>query len=65
MVFLPLPNTGKPALVVELKYDKTANAAIRQIKERQYTKALEGYHGEIILVGIKDRKSTRLNSSHR
>lgn len=52
MVFLPLPNTGKPALVVELKYDKTANAAIRQIKERQYTKALEGYHGEIILVGI-------------
>ena len=52
VVFLPLPSVGKPALVVELKYDKTANAAIQQIKDRQYTKALESYTGEIVLVGI-------------
>ena len=52
IVFLPLPSVEKPALVVELKYDKTANAAIQQIKDRQYTKALESYTGEIILVGI-------------
>ncbi len=30
IVFLPLPHAGKPALVVELKYDKTANTAIQQ-----------------------------------
>ena len=47
--------------MVELKYDKTANAAIRQIKERQYTKALEGYHGEIILVGINYDKESKKN----
>ena len=35
VVFLPLPHTGKPALVVELKYEKTAYAAIQQIKSRQ------------------------------
>lgn len=52
IVFLPLPSSGKPALVVELKYDKTAETAIRQIRDRQYTKALEGYAGEILLVGI-------------
>ena len=52
VVFLPLPSVNKPALVVELKYDKTANAAIQQIKDRQYTKALESYTGEIVLVGI-------------
>lgn len=52
IVFLPLPHTGKPALVVELKYDKSARAAIRQIKNRQYTQALKGYTGEILLVGI-------------
>ena len=52
VVFLPLPSVEKPALVVELKYDKTANAAIQQIKDRQYTKALESYTGEIVLVGI-------------
>ena len=52
VVFLPLPSAGKPALVVELKYDKTADAAIRQIKDRKYPQALEGYTGEILLVGI-------------
>lgn len=52
VVFLPLPSSGRPALVIELKYDKTAVTAIRQIKDRQYTQALEGYTGEILLVGI-------------
>ncbi|MDE5823941.1 MAG: ATP-binding protein, partial [Lachnospiraceae bacterium] len=41
VVFLPLPHTGKPALVVELKYGKSANTAIQQIKDRHYTQALE------------------------
>lgn len=59
IVFLPLPHTGKPALVVELKYDKSAQAAIRQIKDRQYTQALEHYTGEILLVGIDyDKENT-------
>ena len=52
MVFLPLPSSGSPALLIELKYNKTADTAIRQIKDRQYTQALEGYAGEILLVGI-------------
>ena len=52
IVFLPLPHTGKPALVVELKYDKTVHAAIQQIKDRVYTQALENYTGELLLVGI-------------
>nr|WP_302020176.1 AAA family ATPase [uncultured Acetatifactor sp.] len=52
VVFLPLPSVKKPALVVELKYDRTVNAAIRQIKDRHYTQALEGYMGEILAVGI-------------
>ncbi|MDE6608821.1 MAG: ATP-binding protein [Lachnospiraceae bacterium] len=52
IVFLPLPAVDKPAFVVELKYDKSARAAIQQIKDRHYTQALEGYAGEILLVGI-------------
>lgn len=59
VVFLPLSHTKKPALVVELKYDKTADAAIRQIKDRKYTQALEGYDGEILLVGINYEKENR------
>ena len=52
VVFLPLPSSRKPALVVELKYDKSVRTAIQQIKDRQYTQALEGYSGEILMVGV-------------
>lgn len=63
IVFLSLAFCGKPALVVELKYDKTANSAIQQIKDRQYTQALEGYVGEILLVGINYNKENK-NKPH-
>lgn len=59
VVFLPLPHTQKPALVVELKYNKAAGTAIEQIKDRQYTQALAGYVGEILLVGIGYDKEKR------
>ena len=58
LFFLPLPFSKKPALVVELKYDKSANTAMQQIRDRQYIQALEGYSGEILLVGVNyDRDS--------
>ena len=56
IVFLPLPHTRKPAMVVELKYNKSSQAAIQQIKDRQYTQALKDYTGEILLVGINYNK---------
>ena len=59
IVFLPLPHSGRPAIIVELKYGKTAGAAIQQIKDRGYAQALEGYAGEIVLVGVNyDREKT-------
>ena len=58
IVFLPLPHTNKPAMVVELKYDRSVRAAIQQIKDRQYTQAFEGYTGEILLVGVNYNKNT-------
>lgn len=52
MVFLPRKNIDLPALVVELKKDKSADTAIEQIKRRQYTEKIKDYSGEILLVGI-------------
>lgn len=52
VAFLPLPHTYKPALIVELKYDRSARCVIQQIKDRQYTQAFADYTGEILLVGI-------------
>lgn len=61
MVYLPRKKfSEKPALVVELKWDKTADGAIEQIKRRkQYCKSLEEYQGNILLVGINYNKDTR------
>ncbi|HCT90651.1 MAG TPA: AAA family ATPase [Lachnospiraceae bacterium] len=65
IVFLPLPSSvGKPALIIELKYDRSAATAIQQIKTRQYTQALEGYSGEILLIGVSYKKDSK-NKSHR
>lgn len=64
VVFLPLPHSPKPALIVELKYDKSADTAIQQIKEKRYTQALEGYSREILLVGINYEKDKE-NKRHR
>ena len=52
MVYLPKRDIDKPALVVELKWNKSAKGAIEQIKEKQYAAWVEGYVGEILLVGI-------------
>lgn len=62
LVFLPRQNhMDKPALVVELKWDKSAEGAISQIKEKQYGKALQGYSGEILLVGINYDKGSKVH----
>ncbi|MDE6675853.1 MAG: ATP-binding protein, partial [Acetatifactor sp.] len=63
VVFLPQPFSKKPALVVELKYDKSADTALQQIKDRRYTQALEDYSGEILLVGINYDRDDK-NKSH-
>ena len=53
VVFIPRANAGwRPAMVVELKYNKSADTAIKQIKEKRYQGALAGYSGKILLVGI-------------
>lgn len=60
VVFIPKRFSANPALLVELKWDKTAFGAIGQIKEKQYGDALESYFGNILLVGINyDRKTKK------
>ena len=56
IVFKPLANITMPAMIIELKYDKTAKTAIKQIKDRKYVSGLKGYHGEVLLVGINYNK---------
>ena len=58
VVYLPKRGIGRPALVVELKWNKSARGAIAQIKDRQYAAWIADYTGDILLVGISyDKKS--------
>lgn len=52
IVYLPKQDSDWPALVIELKWNKGADAAISQIKDRRYPEVLKGYGGDILLVGI-------------
>lgn len=59
-VFLPKPEYAGsyPALLAELKWNKSARTALAQIKEKQYPSALRQYTGDILLIGINyDKKS--------
>ena len=58
VVFLPVSNSRLPAMVVELKWNKTAGGAIAQIKDKKYTAALKPYAGRILLVGINYNEKT-------
>ena len=63
LVFVPRPKyADKPALLIELKWNRSAETAIRQIKEKKYVQALAGYSGRILLVGISYDKETREHS---
>ncbi|MDE6252360.1 MAG: ATP-binding protein [Lachnospiraceae bacterium] len=60
MVYVPKRKfQDKPAIVVELKWDKTAVGAIEQIKKRRYCESLKEYKGNILLVGINYEKNTK------
>ena len=63
LVFLPRPPYAfLPALLVELKWNKSARTAIQQIKEKEYPRSLESYAGKLRLVGISYDKNTRKHS---
>ena len=59
LVYLPKPGVNKPALLIELKFDKSAQTAITQIKGKNYLQFFKDYKGEVLLVGINYSKDTK------
>ncbi len=52
IVYFPKKDSMLPALLIELKWNQSAEGAIKQIKDRDYPVGLRGYGGEMLLVGI-------------
>lgn len=46
-------------IVLELKWDKTAEGAISKIKKKEYVSALKEYEGNLLLVGIGYEKKSK------
>jgi hypothetical protein len=59
VVYLPKKGSDKPIMVVELKWNKTAEGAIAQIKSRNYPQVLEGFGSDILLVGVNYDEKTK------
>ena len=53
VVYVPVhPAPESPAMIIEMKKNKTAESAIDQIREKRYFDALEHYQGNLLFVGI-------------
>lgn len=53
LVYLPSPrNADKPALLIELKYNKDVSTAADQVRSKNYLQRLEHYRGNILVVSI-------------
>ena len=60
-VFLPKPEyrMDYPALIVELKWNKTVKTALEQIKEKNYPESVGQYTGKMLLVAVNYDKKTK------
>ena len=64
LVLIPRKNVDKPAIVIELKYDKAVDTAIDQIKRCQYPDKVAQYADKLLLVGITYRRDTKQHQCH-
>lgn len=62
IVYIPKKLSPLPAIIIELKWNKTAAGAIAQIKDRNYPAVLKDFGGELILVGINYDEKTKIHS---
>ena len=58
VVYIPASNSRLPAMIIELKWNKSSGGALAQIRNRQYTAALKPFAGNILLVGISYSEKT-------
>lgn len=64
LVMIPRKHVSSPAIILELKYDKNADAVIDQILRKQYPAKVAEYTGELLLVGINYDKKEKTHQCH-
>lgn len=56
VAYIPKKGSPLPAMVVELKWNQSADTAITQIRQKHYPKVLQQFTDNILLVGISYQK---------
>ena len=64
IVYLPKCDSSMPALIIELKWDESAETAISQIRNRRYPEVIQGLNIDILLVGISYDKDDPAKKHH-
>lgn len=59
---MPRKGVERPAILIELKKDLSANAAIEQIHRKEHKGKVAEYDGQVILVGINYDSKTKTHS---
>lgn len=64
ILFLPRSGSSKPPLLIELKWDKSTEQAITQIRDKQYVEIMKkfDYKGKILLGGVNYSTKTGIHS---
>ena len=61
VVFIPyIPNV--PAMIVELKRNKSTGAALQQIENKQYFNVMDKYQGDLLLVAVNYDETTNVHT---
>lgn len=64
IVLIPRKNVDSPAIVLELKFWQDADAAIDQIKRKQYPAKVSEHTANLLLVGINYDRETKQHTCH-
>jgi hypothetical protein len=59
IVLIPRKNVDSPAIVLELKFNQNADAAIDQIRRKQYPDSVAPFANDLLLVGINYDSQTK------
>lgn len=62
LVLIPRKNVDSPAIVIELKYNRSADTALDQIRRKEYPSKVAEYAGNLLLVGISYDRETKTHS---
>jgi hypothetical protein len=62
VAYLPRRGSGRPALLVELKWDRPVRAAVDQVLDRDYPQVLRDLDVPILLVAVTYDSKTKEHS---